>query len=79
MGVRLAWALMAMLAGGCLSLTGEERELASQIRWAVRGRELASYARLYCFDGSLRERRWMREAMDYHALPAVVQIVCPEG
>jgi hypothetical protein len=68
--------IMLVALVGCS--TPRLNEAAALTVWTKRGFEAAELARLYCLAGSSRERRWMREAFEYHSAPAKVTIECPE-
>jgi len=65
-------------AGTATVAAPEERESAALYLWSKRGMDAGELARVYCLQGSSRERRWMRESFEHHAVPAKVTIECPE-
>ena len=70
---------LALVVTACrwLPIT-EEREAVASYIWHKRGTEAGELMRVYCLGGSTRERRWMAEALQHHAAPAKVTIVCPD-
>lgn len=68
----------ALGLGAVSTLAPEERESLAVYVWTKRGADAGELARVYCQMGSARERRWMRESFEHHALPARVTITCPE-
>jgi hypothetical protein len=80
-------AILCLLAGcsglgtgfGAASVgASTEREASMMYLWGKRGADAGDLARAYCVMGSARERGWMRQQFENHAVPAVVTIHCPD-
>jgi hypothetical protein len=80
-------AILCLLAGcsglgtgfGAASVgASQEREASMMYLWGKRGADAGDLARAYCVMGSARERGWMRQQFENHAVPAVVTIHCPD-